>query len=95
MNIANVLVRPLVTEKTMSQLQGEQTYVFEVALNANKIQIEKAIQEFYPEVHVEDVRTIVVRGKVKRQGRHAGKKRNWKKAYVRLSEGDTLDVFEV
>jgi large subunit ribosomal protein L23 len=94
MNIADVLVRPLITEKTTSQLQGPSEYAFEVAPEANKIQIKEAVEAFYG-VQVDDVRTLVVRGKIKRSGRVSGKRKNWKKAYVRLAEGQSLNVYEV
>ena len=94
MNVAAVLVRPIVTEKTMSQLASEDEYVFEVALDANKVQVKKAIEAFY-DVKVRTVRTLVVRGKVKRHGRHFGKRKNWKKAYVRLDAGESLNVYDV
>lgn len=91
---SDVLVRPLVTEKSTSQLNGPNDYAFEVTPASNKVQIKAAIEAFYG-VHVADVRTLVVRGKVKRHGRHFGKRRNWKKAYVRLADGETLNVYEV
>lgn len=93
-SIAQILVRPIVTEKSTSQLNGANDYAFEVSIDANKAQIKSAIEAFYG-VTVEDVRTMVVRGKVKRSGRHFGKRRNWKKAYVRLAEGDALNIYEV
>ena len=60
---------------------------------ANKHQIKEAVQTVFG-VTVEDVRTIVVRGKNKRFGRYYGKRSNWKKAFVRLSEGDSLNFYE-
>lgn len=90
---SDVLVRPLVTEKTTSQLTGPNDYAFEVVPSANKIQIKEAIERVYG-VHVVDVRTMIVRGKLKRTGRHVGKRSNWKKAYVRLAEGETLNLIE-
>lgn len=93
MDITDILVRPIVTEKTMSQLQSEQEYAFEVGTRANKIQIKQAIEDFYG-VQVADVRTLVMRGKVKRHGRHFGKRRNWKKAYVRLADGHSLNLYD-
>ena len=89
-----VLKRPLVTEKTTSQLQSASEYAFEVAPTANKVEIAAAVEAFYG-VKVADVRTLVVRGKIKRHGRHTGKRKNWKKAYVRLAEGESLNVYEV
>jgi large subunit ribosomal protein L23 len=94
MNLADILVRPLVSEKSTSQLNGADTYAFVVGLAANKIQIKDAIEALYG-VKVEDVRTLVVRGKFKRAGRHYGKRSNWKKAYVRLSAGQALNVYDV
>jgi large subunit ribosomal protein L23 len=94
MNINEVLVRPIVTEKSTSQLTGENEFAFEVGLDANKIQIKQAVEAFYG-VEVAAVRTLVVRGKLKRHGRHYGKRKNWKKAYVRLAAGASLNVYDV
>jgi large subunit ribosomal protein L23 len=65
-----------------------------VNLGANKIQIKEAVEQFYG-VKVDGVRTLVVRGKIKRSGRFSGKRSNWKKAYVRLAEGESINVHEV
>ena len=94
MELHDTLIRPLVTEKTTSQLNGENVYAFEVGLAANKIQIRSAVESLYG-VKVDQVRTSVMRGKLKRYGRHFGKRKNWKKAYVTLSEGHSLNLFEV
>jgi large subunit ribosomal protein L23 len=94
MSVADVLKRPIITEKSMSQLNSDNEYVFEVGVDANKVQIKKAIEAFYG-VSVHSVRTLVVRGKVRRHGRHFGKRRNWKKAYVRLQAGQSLNVYDV
>ena len=93
MELRNTLVRPVITEKSTSLLGHGRTYAFEVGPNANKLQIRSAIEVFYG-VEVEHVRTMVVRGKVKRFGRHYGKRRNWKKAYVTLREGHSLNLYE-
>ena len=93
MLIKDTLVRPLVTEKSSTGLGNEQTYAFEVAVDATKSDVRMAIESFYG-VGVETVRTLVVRGKVKRSGRHFGKRKNWKKAYVTLVEGDSINLFE-
>lgn len=90
----SVLVRPIVTEKSTSQLNGLNDVVFEVNLGANKIQIKEAVEQFYG-VKVDGVRTLVVRGKIKRSGRFSGKRSNWKKAYVRLAAGESINVHEV
>ena len=93
MGLKDTLLRPLVTEKTTSQVGSDQVYAFEVGIDSNKLQIKKAIEQFYG-VEVDAVRTLVVRGKVKRHGRHFGKRRNWKKAYVTLSEGHQINLYE-
>lgn len=93
MGLKDTLLRPLVTEKTTSQVGSDQVYAFEVGINSNKLQIKKAIEQFYG-VEVDAVRTLVVRGKVKRSGRHFGKRRNWKKAYVTLGEGHQINLYE-
>ena len=93
MELKDILIRPIVTEKTTTYLGTDQTYAFEVGLDANKIQIKRAIETFY-DVNVEAVRTIVVRGKVKRFGRHHAKRSNWKKAYVTLAQGDSINLYE-
>lgn len=94
MNISEILVRPIVTEKTTSQLSSEDEYAFEVGIDSNKIQIQNAIEAFYG-VDVLDVRTSVVRGKVKRRGRSFGRRKNWKKAYVRVAAGQTINLFDL
>jgi len=88
----DIVLRPLITEKTSAIQEKQNTYVFEVALCANKHQVKEAVERVFG-VHVVDVRTCRVRGKVKRFGRHFGKRSNWKKAYVRLEKGDVLDLF--
>lgn len=89
----DILVRPIVTEKSSRQMASDNTYVFEVGVRANKIQIKHAIEQVFG-VTVEDVRTVNVRGKTKRFGRFFGKRPNWKKAYVRLADGDSLNFYE-
>lgn len=88
----DIVLRPVVTEKTSLLQDRQNTYVFEVALDANKLQVKEAVEKLFG-VKVEDVRTYRVRGKVKRFGRYFGKRSNWKKAYVRLAKGDVLDLF--
>lgn len=93
MDMKDILVRPLVTEKTTTGLGTDNTYGFEVALKANKHQVKRAIEAFY-NVSVAGVRTVVVRGKVKRFGRHHAKRSNWKKAYVTLADGESINIYE-
>ena len=68
------------------------TYAFEVGRESTKIEVKEAVQQLFG-VRVEKVRTQVVRGKVKRFGRHHGKRSNWKKAYVTVAEGQSLDFY--
>ena len=89
----DILIRPLVTEKTAKLSASENVYTFEVGLSSNKIEIQRAIQEVFG-VRVESVRTLVVRGKARRFGRFSAKRSNWKKAYVRLAAGDSLNFLE-
>ena len=91
--IHEVLIRPIVTEKSMMLSETDNIYVFEVGERVNKIQIRQAVESLFG-VRVQTVRTLIVRGKSKSFGRFYGKRSNWKKAYVKLAEGDTLDFFE-
>jgi large subunit ribosomal protein L23 len=91
--LRDILRRPIVTEKSAYQMEDDNTYVFEVSENANKLQIKGAIEQYFG-VKVIDVRTLIVRGKLERFGRHFGKRPNWKKAYVKLADGDSLNFYE-
>jgi large subunit ribosomal protein L23 len=92
MKLTEVIRRPLVTEKTTTLREDGRTVVFEVARDANKIQIKQAIEKLLG-ARVADVRTANAHGKVKRQGRFVGRRSDWKKAYVRLREGEKLPEF--
>jgi large subunit ribosomal protein L23 len=88
-----VIVRPIITEKSAArQAEGNQ-YTFEVARDANKHEIKRAIEGTFS-VHVKGVRTSNQRGKLRRRGVHIGKRPNWKKAVVTLAEGETIEIFE-
>ncbi len=89
-----IIGKPLITEKTSLQKEGEQVVVFEVARSANKIEIKQAVEQAF-EVKVKNVNTALVAGKVKRRGLVVGKRSNWKKAYVTLEEGSNIDFFGV
>jgi large subunit ribosomal protein L23 len=94
MKLTDVIRRPLVTEKTTVAREDGRTLVFQVAIDANKIDIKRAVEGLLGS-KVESVRTAVAHGKVKRQGRYAGRRPDWKKAYVRLAPGEkTIDFFE-
>src|SRR5881227_2093267 len=93
MNSTQIIRRPLVTEKsTILRESGVNILAFEVDVKANKIQVKSAVEELF-KVKVEEVRLFNVRGKVKRMGRYAGKRRDWRKAYVRLKEGEKAPDF--
>jgi large subunit ribosomal protein L23 len=88
-----VLKRPVITEKTTLMREANNVVSFVVGRNVNKVEIKKAVEEIL-KVSVEGVRTINVAGKAKRTGQKLGKRSNWKKAYVTLKDGDTIEVFE-
>lgn len=92
MNSAEVLIRPVVTEK--STILGESgRYVFQVAMKANKHDIKRAVEWAF-NVNVRDVNTFRVKGKVKRYGRRPSKQPDWKKAVVTLASGQSIQLFE-
>ena len=94
MRIQDIVRRPLVTEKSTLEREEGGIYVFEVARDANKIQIKRAVEAQFDR-KVADVRTANVRGKERRQGRYVGRRADWKKAYVRLAEGEKpIELFE-
>ncbi len=95
LNSFSAIIRPVVSEK--STVLGDQgKYVFEVAPDANKIQIKHAIEEAFAnkKVQVRAVNILHVSGKVRRRGRSVGMTRSWKKAVVTLRAGQRLDLFE-
>ena len=92
MKLTSVLRRPLITEKTTILREEGQTLVFQVAMDANKIDIKKAVEQLLGS-KVQSVRTSLAHGKFKRQGKHVGRRSDWKKAYVRLREGEKLPDF--
>ena len=92
MKFTDVIRRPLITEKTTVLREDGRTLVFEVDRGANKIDIKRAVEALFGS-KVADVRTSLVHGKFKRQGRYAGRRSDWKKAYVRLREGEKLPEF--
>ncbi len=88
-----VVLRPLLTEKgTRLKEEGNQ-YLFRVAKTANKVEIKHAIEQLF-KVSVVDVRTVQLRGKVKRLGRFQGRRPDWKKAIVSLKEGQSIELYE-
>lgn len=87
-----IIIKPVVTEKSVDLMQ-ENKYCFKVAKDANKIEIKNAIEEIF-KVTVVNVNTVNVHGKMKRMGRTQGMTASWKKAFVTLREGDSIEVFE-
>lgn len=91
--IQDIIIKPIVTERSMEGLQNGK-YTFKVQKTANKVEIAKAIEELF-DVKVSKVNTMNVRGRAKRVGTHAGYKPNWKKAIVTLAEGSkTIEFFD-
>ncbi|XXF80935.1 50S ribosomal protein L23 [Myxococcaceae bacterium GXIMD 01537] len=93
MNINDVIKGPLITEKLDKAREKLQQYSFIVDRKATKHDVSRAVSSQF-KVTVEEVRTLVVRGKTKRVGRSMGKRSNWKKAIVTLKEGDKIELFE-
>ena len=91
-NARDILIRPLITEKT-TMLMQEGKYAFVVAKTANKIEIAKAVETVF-NVKVLAVNTVNVMGKTKRMGRHEGKRPDYKKAIVKLAPGERIEFFE-
>ncbi|MCX6112153.1 MAG: 50S ribosomal protein L23 [Proteobacteria bacterium] len=89
----DVIKRPLLTEKSTSISEKQNSYVFEVATCADKTEIKEAIEKLF-EVKVKDINTMVTHGKMKRVGRHQGRRSKWKKAIVTLHEGQKIQLFE-
>jgi len=91
--VHQILLRPVVSEKTTSAADTSNQVVFEVLRDANKREIRIAVEKLF-DVTVESVQIINVRGKVKRFGRTPGQRPTWKKAYVRLADGDDINFME-
>jgi len=92
MKLTEVIRRPLVTEKTTLLREDARTVVFEVATAATKVDIKRAVEKLLGS-KVEGVRTAISHGKMKRQGRFVGQRSDWKKAYVKLREGEKIPEF--
>jgi len=89
----DIIVKPIITEQSMAEV-ADKKYVFQVARDANKIEIKRAVEEIFG-VKVVSVNTLNMIGKVKRQGAHTGRRAAWKKAVVRLTpDSKTIEFFE-
>ena len=89
----SIIRKVLITEKGTAIRESQNQYVFEVARDSNKIEIKRAIETVFS-VKVDHVRTMQVHGKVRRQGAHAGRRSDWKKAVVTLQSGEKIELFE-
>lgn len=98
MKLSDVLIKPVITEKVNGQIEKSGRYSFVVGKAANKLEIKKAVEEFYG-VKVTDVNTVVVPAKAKtrytKAGFLSGRKPSYKKAIVTLAEGDSIDLFSI
>ena len=92
MKLTEIIRRPLITEKTTILREDGRTLVLHVAVNANKVEIRQAVEHLFG-AKVSVVRTALAHGKVKRQGRYSGQLPDWKKAYVRLRDGEKMPEF--
>ena len=92
MKLTDVIRRPLITEKTTLLREDGRTLVFEVATGATKVDIRRAVEKLFG-TKVDGVRTAIAHGKFKRQGRFIGQRSDWKKAYVRLRDGEKIPEF--
>ncbi len=92
MKLTEVIRRPLITEKTTILREDGLTITFQVAIGATKIEVRQAVEHLF-NAKVASVRTSIVHGKTKRQGRFVGQRPDWKKAYVRLRDGEKMPEF--
>ena len=92
--VHDFIIRPIITEASVDAL-AERKYTFEVAKDANKIEIKKAVEQLFKDVKVEKVNTMNVRGKKKRMGRNEGYTTAWKKAIVTVTpDSKTIEIFD-
>jgi large subunit ribosomal protein L23 len=89
----NVVTRPVVTERSTIMADEQDAFTFIVAEDANKIEIKRAVETLF-DVKVRSVNTMRYRGKLRRIGRHTGRRPSFKKAIVKLAEGERIDVYE-
>jgi large subunit ribosomal protein L23 len=89
-----IIIRPVITEKSTQLKDSDRIICFEVARDANKIEIKQAVEQLF-KTRVAEVRTQIKAGKVRRVGRNMGRRKDWKKAYVKLREGEKMvEYFE-
>jgi large subunit ribosomal protein L23 len=88
-----IIIKPVISEKSYNMIETENQYTFQVDKRANKNQIKRAIEEAF-DVQVHKVNTVNVKSKPKRQGFYRGRTPTWKKAVIRLAEGERIELFE-
>jgi large subunit ribosomal protein L23 len=88
-----IIIKPVISEKSYNLIETESQYTFQVDKRASKNQIKRAIEEAF-EVKVHKVNTVNVKSKPKRQGFYRGRTATWKKAVIRLAEGERIELFE-
>ncbi len=88
-----IVIMPLVSEKSTNLRADQNKYVFRVDKKANKLQIKKAVEGLF-KVKVEEVTTMMIHGRPKRLGRYEGRRPDWKKAIVKLKKGEAIELFE-
>jgi len=93
MDLHRVLIQPLLTEKVTAMRESANTVGFLVHPAANRVQIKQAVETLL-KVKVERVNVLNVQGKIKRLGRFSGKRSDWKKAFVKLKQGEKLELYE-
>ena len=93
MNLRDVIIEPHISEKTMADMEEDNWYTFKVALNSNKPQIKDAVEDIF-DVKVKKVTTCRMPGKKRRLRYNEGMTSEWKKARVKLAEGDNIEIFE-
>ncbi len=93
MNPYEIIRKPIITEKSTIQKEKDNQLTFEVDRKANRVEIRHAVEKIF-NVRVIKVRTIQMKGKVKRMGRTLGKRRDWKKAIVTMAAGENIEFFE-
>ena len=92
LDVYQIIKRPLITEQGMHLVEAENIYPFAVSPKANKVQIREAVERIFG-VEVERVNTAHRKGKPRRRGRRVGRTQNWKKAYVKLRDGHSIELF--
>jgi len=92
-SLQDIIIKPIITEKSMQEIEDNNRYTFQVARNANKIEIRQAVEELF-NVSVDKVNTMNMPGKNRRMGVHSGRTPSWKKALVKLKTGESIEIFE-